>query len=193
MTLMMALVLILAACGSTNDEKSEKGVEDNMEKAEKVEESEIEEVEEDGAISLQLLKIDEEAGATLDTHPLYIELNEMIQEAPELGIPDDFSIEVIDIVDSGTEDAALMFLAINRTPVALKNISFDYTLGHENGEFVWQDVEVELTEEDAGVIQPNHAMPFSLGITAEQEALIDLINADNKVMEMKNADVEFVE
>ncbi len=186
MIFMMALVMILAACSSTNDEKSGKGVEDKVEEAEKVEK------EEDGAISLQLLKIDEEAGATLDTHPLYIELNEMIQEAPELGIPDDFSIEVIDIVDSGTEDAALMFLAINRTPAALTNISFDYTLGHENGEFVWKDFEVELTEEEAGVIQPNHAMPFSLGITAEQEALIDIINYDNKVMELNNADVEIV-
>ena len=94
----------------------------------------------------------------------------MITENPDIGLENDFSIYIVDIVDSGTEDAALLFLGINRLDESIKGITFDYTLGLDDGSFVWEGAEVTLSEEDAGIIQPNHAVPFSLGITPEQES-----------------------
>ena len=170
----------MAGCAS-KDNNREKGAEVKVDK----------EVEQE-ALSLQLLKADEEAGVTIENSEVYKELNRMITEDADMGLANDFSINIIDIVDSGTENASLLFLAINRLDEPMKNITFDYTLGHDNGEYVWEGVKVNLTEQDTGIIQPNHAVPFSLGITPEQEALIDTLEQDNQVVKMDNFKFESV-
>lgn len=170
----LIIILLVAGCAS-KDNNREKGAEVKVDK----------EVEQE-ALSLQLLKADEEAGVTIENSEVYKELNRMITEDADMGLANDFSINIIDIVDSGTENASLLFLAINRLDEPMKNITFDYTLGHDNGEYVWEGVKVNLTEQDTGIIQPNHAVPFSLGITPEQEALIDTLEQDNQVVKMDN-------
>ena len=176
---MMGLALVLAGCN-----ESTKGNEQN-EGEEKVA-NELEQNIEKETLTLQLLKGDEEAGVTIENNEVYKELNRMITENPDIGLENDFSVYIVDIVDSGTENASLLFLGINRLDEPLKEISFDYTLGHENGEFVWENAEVNLSEADAGIIQPNHAMPFSLGITPEQEAIIDTLDDNNQVVKIEN-------
>ena len=172
--LLTVALLLLAGCASKDDNKQQ-GAEEKVDKT----------VEKE-ALSLQLLKADEEAGVTIENSEVYKELNRMITENRDMGLANDFSINIIDIVDSGTENASLLFLAVNRLDEPMKNITFDYTLGHDNGEFVWEGVEVNLTEQDTGIIQPNHAVPFSLSITPEQEALIDTLEQDNQVVKMEN-------
>jgi len=170
----LIVVLLLAGCAS-KDNNREKGAEEKVDKT--VEQQKL---------SLQLLKADEEAGVTIENSEVYKELNRMITENADMGLANDFSINIIDIVDSGTENASLLFLAINRLDEPMKNIKFDYTLGHDNGASVWEGVEVDLSEQETGIIQPNHAVPFSLSITPEQEALIDTLEQDNQVVKMDN-------
>ncbi len=179
MVAMTVFVLILAGCNAANNNN-------------RVDKGEEEPMREEG-ISLQLLKADEEAGVTVENSEVYQELDRMITEDPTIGLENDFSIFIVDIVDSGTEDAALLFLGINRLNESIKNISFDYTLGLDDGRFVWEDVEVSLSEEDAGIIQANHAVPFSLGITPEQEAMIDALEPDNQVVKIENFAFESAE
>lgn len=176
--LLTVVVLLLAGCASKDDNKQQ-GAEEKVDKT-------VEQQVKQETLSFQLLKADEEAGVTIENSEVYKELNRMIKENPDMGLANDFSINIIDIVDSGTENASLLFLAINRLDEPMKNISFDYTLGLDTGEFVWEGVEVNLSEQDTGIIQPNHAVPFSLDITAEQEALIDKIEQDNQVVKMDN-------
>lgn len=185
-TIMMVFALMLAGCNATTSENNRKGDEGKVEQVvgQQVEQKVEKQVEKE-TISLQLLKADEEAGVTMENSEVYKELSRMISENPDIGIDNDFSIYIVDIVDSGTEDASLLFLGINRLDEPIKNISFNYTLGHENGEFVWKDTEVNLSEADTGIIQSHHAIPFTLGITAEQEALIDLLEQDNQVVKIE--------
>ena len=179
MTMMTVFVLMLAGCGEATNKSDEKG--ESEEVREEVEETVVAE-----GITLQLLKADEEAGVTVENSEVYQELDRMITENPDIGLENDFSIYIVDIVDSGTEDAALLFLGINRLDESIKGITFDYTLGLDDGSFVWEGAEVTLSEEDAGIIQPNHAVPFSLGITPEQEAIIDALEQDNQVVKIEN-------
>ena len=179
MTMMTVFVLMLAGCGGATNKSDEKG--ESEEVREEVEETVVAE-----GITLQLLKADEEAGVTVENSEVYQELDRMITENPDIGLENDFSIYIVDIVDSGTEDAALLFLGINRLDESIKGITFDYTLGLDDGSFVWEGAEVTLSEEDAGIIQPNHAVPFSLGITPEQEAIIDALEQDNQVVKIEN-------
>lgn len=81
----------------------------------------------------------------------------------------------------------MLFLGINRLDESLNDISFDYTLGLDDGSFVWEDAEVTLSGENTGIIQPNHAVvPFSLGIAPEPEAIIDSLEQDNQVVKLEN-------
>lgn len=176
----LLVVLLLAGCAS-KDNNREKGAEEKVDKT----------VEQE-TLSLQLLKADEEAGVTIENSEVYKELNRMITENADMGLANDFSINIIDIVDSGTENASLLFLAINRLDEPMKNIKFDYTLGHDNGAFVWEGVEVDLSEQETGIIQSNHAVPFTLSITPEQEAIIDTLEQDNQVVKMDNFKFESV-
>ena len=178
--LLTVALLLLAGCTSKDDNKKQ-GAEEKVDKT----------VEQE-ALSLQLLKADEEAGVTIENSEVYKELDRMITEDADMVLANDFSINIIDIVDSGTENASLLFLAINRLDEPMKNISFDYTLGLDSGENIWEGVEVNLSETDTGIIQPNHAVPFSLGITPEQEALIDTLEQDNQVVKMDNFKFESV-
>ncbi len=184
--LMFSLVFVLAGCnGST------KGYVQHEEE-EKVS-NETEQGVQENALTLQLLKGDEEAGVTIENNEVYKELNRLITENPDIGLEGDFSVYIVDIIDSGTEDASLLFLGINRLDEPLKEVSFDYTLGHTNGEFVWENAEVNLSEEEAGIILPNHAIPFSLGITPEQEAIIDTLDQDAQVVKIENFSFQSVE
>ena len=181
---LLTVALLLAGCASKDDNRKQ-GAEEKVDKT-------VEQQVEEETLSLQLLKTDEEAGVTIENSEVYKELNRMITEDADMGLANDFSINIIDIVDSGTESASLLFLAINRLDEPMKNISFDYTLGLDSGEFIWEGVEVNLSETDTGIIQPNHAVPFSLGITPEQEALIDTLEQDNQVVKMDNFKFESV-
>lgn len=173
LTVAMMLSLILVGCNvfSTGEEAPERS-QGNEE------------------LTLQILRMDEEAGATLENNEFYQVLNDVISENPTMGLPNDFSLQVLDIVDSGANETSLVILAINRLPDPLKNISFDFTLGHEDGEYVWQDLEVVLSEEEVGVIAANGVVPIILDITAEQEALIDRIHQGNQVLEVRNFEFE---
>lgn len=165
-------VLVLAGCNETSSNTADKG------KGEKED------------ISLQISKDAEEIGTTLENSEVYKELNRIITEDPQLGIENDFSIYIIDIVNSGTEDAALLLLGVNRLNEAIKNSSFDYTLGLDDGSLVWDEVEISLSEEQTGIIKKNHAVPFSAYITLEQEAIIDELTQDNQFMKIENFSFE---
>lgn len=117
----------------------------------------------------------------------------MIKADPKMGIPNDFSIQIIDIVDDETS-AAVLFLAINQLPKAVKNISFEYTFGTDSGEYIWKDEEVTLSESEIGIIKPYHVVPYTLAITPEQEEIFFMtLEQDNTVMDIKNFDYELIE
>lgn len=138
-------------------------------------------------LTLQVLKMDEEEGITIDNNDVYKEINEIVNENPDLGIVDDFSIQILDVVENvdGTFDT-LAFLAINRLDEPLKNINFEYTLGNDEGEYVFDGIEIDLTESDVGVIQAHSVVPFYLGVTEEQIELLSTLDQDNSVMEFDN-------
>lgn len=172
MTMMAVFVLIVAGCGEKTNRSGKQGEREAGVKTEDV--------------TLQLLKGDEEAGVTIENSEVYQNLDRIVTENPDIGLEHDFSLSIIDIVDSGTEDAALLFLVVNRLDEAIKNVSFDYTLGRDDGSFVWEGAEVIFTEEDMGVIQANSAVPLQLGITPEQEAIIDTLERDNQIVKIEN-------
>ena len=121
--MMMLATLILTGCNMSD------GAEGGLKK----------ETKDPQPLTLQVLKMDEEAGITLDNNDVYKEISEIVSENPDLGIVNDFSIQILDVVENvdGTYDT-LAFLAINRLDEPLKNINFEYTLGNDEDDICFR-------------------------------------------------------
>ena len=172
-------VLVLSACGKTdnNDEKPNE--------ADKTEADSTNSSETDGSeqgLKLQVLKGDEEAGATIENHSLYQELDNIIKENPSIGEVDDFSVYVVNTIHDDQGNSKLVLLGVNRLPASIKNIEFNYTLGNKDNEFVWEKQQVKLNEKEAGILEVNSAVPIVLPITEAQEALLKTLDQENQVM-----------
>lgn len=127
-------------------------------------------------LTLQLTKVDEENGSTLESD-IYKEINQLIEENPDMGTENDFSVFTVDIFNSDA-GRSLVLLGINRTPLELTNISFDLNLGSAE-EFVLEAQPVHLSEEEMGVFPVDGVMPFVIDISNEQaEALLSINSAD---------------
>lgn len=143
-------------------------------------------------LTLQLTKTDEEAGIAIETDSVYSELNNFILENPNHGEPDDLSIYVVNTLEN-EEGNHLVLFAINRLGEPVKNISFNYTLGIDEDELLFDSEPVMLSEEEFGQIEVNHAMPFTLAVDEEQLDIMSRITDENQIVEFDNVDLEFVE
>src|SRR5699024_451826 len=114
-------------------------------------------------------------------HNIYSKLDEIIKENPDIGVEGDFSVFVVNSIYDDEGNAKLLMLAINRLTNPIKNLSFNYTLGTEDGEYVFENQPVTMDEQTAGVLQPNSTFPLVLPITPEQDEVLKKINGDNQV------------
>lgn len=192
--------MILVGCSGESEEESPKedtknnSGEDTTETVEQDTETDGSEGESDMSnLTLQVLKSDEANGLTLENNDLYKELTRVINENPTIGTPNDFSMQTVNSVNKGQENAAYIFLAINRTDVAMKNVAFNFTMGNKDGEMIWENEKIGLSEDTAGVLQPNSAVPVIIPLTAEQETRIGDLTSDNTVLELSNFQYEEAE
>src|SRR5699024_112601 len=84
------------------------------------------------------------------------------------------------------ENPQILCLVINRLSYPIKNLAFDYTLGTQDGEYVFDELHVTMDEETAGVLQPNSTFPLVLPITPEQDEVLQTINEDNQLVKVEN-------
>lgn len=179
--LLVAIVFVLSACEMNQDEDKHK-----------VDESVpvLDDEEGKGNLVLQVSKADEKAGITIETNNIYKELNKLVQENPKIGALNDFSLYIVDTIRDESNNARLLLLGINRLPVAIKNVSFEYTLGNQQGDYVWKDEPVVLSEEQTGILQVNSAIPIVLSLSEEQETILQTLNEDNQTVEIANFNYE---
>lgn len=179
---MLAIVLMLVAC---NGNSTETGKDENADDASETNATE-DKMNDKEQLTLQVLKADEEAGATIENHTIYNELNKLIQDNPDIGQVNDFSLYTVNTIHNEEGETKLVLLGINRLPMPIKNIAFDFTLGNDQGEYIWKQQEVTMSEDSAGTLQTNGAFPIILPLSSEQEELLKSLNEDNQVMEIEN-------
>lgn len=132
-------------------------------------------------LKIQLQKYDQGEFTNPGAEQFYSGLQEWAAENPDGGIEQDFSIQVLGV----TADSSMLFVAINRFGVPVKNVSFVYSLGLRSGEWIWNRVRIHLSEDQVGVIMPDRAMPFLIDLSPEQEALFDRMTERNQVGELE--------
>ncbi|WP_405100729.1 hypothetical protein [Oceanobacillus sp. FSL H7-0719] len=194
--------LLLTGCNEAKDreireEDNEVIENENMDEEESAVENveNEEEVQEEGfdentELTLQVTRWDEQSGVTLDSE-IYTVINQLLSETPDAGMPNDFSVYTVDIYSSEA-GRSLVLLGINRTPVEMTNISFDFSLGSQE-EFVLENYPVSLTEEEMGVFSPNGVMPFIIEISDEQAESLLSITQPEVLLSIDNFEFEEME
>jgi hypothetical protein len=132
-------------------------------------------------LKIQLQKYDEGGITDPGAEELYSGLEKWAAENPDGGIEQDFSIQVLGV----TANSSMLFVAINRLGVPVKNVSFVYSLGLRSGEQIWYRIRILLSEDQMGAIMPDRAMPFLVDLSPEQEALFDRMTESNQVGELE--------
>lgn len=190
--LLMSLIII-SGCSSENDEV-EGDLEGQQEEEEEVvadpeTEESANDLETNGKLSLQVLKMDEEAGVTIENSDIYSGLESIIAKDPTIGASDDFTVRTIDIYN--TEDGAmLILLGINRLGTSIKNVSFELTLGNDSGDYVWEEDPVMLSQDKTGVIEHNSAIPILRNLSEEEVELLKTMDESNIEILVENFDFE---
>lgn len=175
------VAILLVGCNISIEKQQKTTDEENVKKN-----------KEQQALTLQVLKVDEENGVTVEDGT-YQELSGLLEANPTIGVADDFSIHALDLKKTEDGRSVMLFLGINRLEKGIKDITLEYTLGVETEgtlKYIFNREEIILPAQYAGVIQPNHAIPFTLPLTQEGEELLKLLTKENKVMKIDNATYE---
>lgn len=196
----LIFVLLLFGCGSSTNEIEQEQQEETMEVNDSSEEVSKEEsstensvTEGKGDLTLQILKVDEEAGVSIDDHELYQALQAEIAADPKMGDENDFSLLPYNVVQYEDGSKGIVFLAINRLNEPIRNLTFELTFGHQDGEYIFEDYVVDLPEDYMGVLEADGAVPFFLDISDEDEALFERLTPENVYIEMSNFGIDFAE
>ncbi|SDZ50799.1 hypothetical protein SAMN05421736_11550 [Evansella caseinilytica] len=144
-------------------------------------------------LQLVVRPVDEEAGYTLENSPLYQQLNDMIEENADVGVPNDFGVQVVNLATDEQGNTLLTFLAVNRTNVSMKNMTFSFSMGSTDGEMLWENEPIRLDESIDGVLPPYTAIPLMLYVTPDMEEVFSKLNDENVVMNIEDFDYEVAE
>ena len=190
-------VLFLSACtdGDTEEVESDSGQTEKT--TEQVEESNGQSEGNQGEVedlTLQVTKVDEEAGVTIENSEIYQELNEFVKENSKFGTPNDFSLLSVSMAEDPDGNHQMLFLGVNRIGTPVKNVKFELTIGSTEGDMVWENIPITLDEENAGVLENNAALPIFLPVTSQEQIdVMRTISQENVVMEISNFNFETVD
>lgn len=181
--LVLSLLLLLTACSETSSKMK-------VEVGNKRESASAHKTVEKKPLTLQVTKTDASKGVTIENNQFYQSVNKMLKKNPTLGSDNRFGLYSLDIYSTQTGQKMFIFLAVNRIHKPIKNVSFDFTLGTKDGEYIWKKFKLQITEDKIGVFQPQSAIPVQLPLTEEQYALANSINKENYVMKLENLKFE---
>jgi len=181
---------VFTGCSSSTSEDSELDEEELDENDTK--HSEHDDYGENDDLILQLTKRDLKAGITKEAEK-YQQIREALRENPKLGVENEFNFFTINV--GHTEKGQKLLLAgINRFPKPVQNVSFDFTLQSEDGEYVvFEDMPIHLTESEMGTFQPNGVMPVFLDLSSEQYEQYKRIDPEEAKLELNNFEYEIGE
>ncbi|WP_018932446.1 hypothetical protein [Gracilibacillus lacisalsi] len=141
-------------------------------------------------LKLQVTKVDEEQGITIENNEMYSQLNEVIKADPKAGFPNDFSVYPRDLVYNEDGGISILFLGVNRLDAPIQSIYFQLTLGKQNDNYIFENKPVTLHEEEFGKIETDSAVPFLLDVNPEDEEIFMDLTEENIDIRLDHTEVE---
>lgn len=174
--------------GNVTEEKNEQIMNDEDEKGD---DEVVNEIKKD--LTLHVMKVDEEAGISLENSEFYQAIKEVIESDPQMGDPNDISLFPYSVIEKADGQPAVLFLMINRLGKPIQNIVFDFTFGNQEGEYIYDDMEVELPEEVMGILDDDGVTPLLLDIDEADVELFLSLEQEDIFMELDNVGIDFIE
>lgn len=144
-------------------------------------------------LTLQVIKVDEEAGITIQNSEFYQALLEVVESDPQMGDQGDISLYPYSVMEMDDGENSALFLVINRLGKPIKNFVFDFTFGSQDGEYIYEQMEVDLPEEFMGVLEDAGVIPILLDIDETDIDLFLSLEQEDIFMELDNVGIDFVE
>lgn len=197
LVLLVGTTFILFGCGKEYNEKDNN--QDNVAIEKDSKENEVDEKgdgdmvnEEKADLTLHVMKVDEDAGITLENSEFYQAVSEVVESDPQMGDSNDLSLFPYSVIEKADGQPAVLFLMINRLGKPIQNIVFDFTFGNQE-EYIYDDMEVELTEEVMGILAADGVTPLLLDIDEADVDLFLSLEQEDIFMELDNVGIDFIE
>lgn len=110
-----------------------------------------------------------------------------------MGDANDLSLYPYSVIEKEDGGNAALFLVINRLGKPIENLIFDLTLGNQNDEYVYENMEVDLPGEVIGVLDHNGVIPILLDIEEQDIDLFLTLEQDNIHLQLDNVGIDFKE
>lgn len=140
-------------------------------------------------LTLQVLKSDKDKGITIENHDMYKGLNELIQNNPDIGVKNDFGVFSTGTY-SDSKQTYYIFLGVNRTNATFKNVQFKLSMGSKDGKMILDNVPIQLTEQEAGEIPPNVAVPIIVPENPKIAEQLDQLTKNNTIIQLNDTKYE---
>lgn len=195
-SILIFTALFMVGCGGQPDDQSEQTndnetvIEDNVSYEQGGENMEQNDNE---ALTLQVLKQDEDEGITIENNEIYQVIQETVDEDPYMGDENDLSLYPFDIVEYEDETSSLLFLVINRLDNPIRNLIFTLTFGNNEGDYIFEDHVVDLPEDYLGVLDKNGVVPILVDIEGDHRDLFDSLTQENVYLNLDDVGIDFVE
>lgn len=144
------------------------------------------------AVTLQVLKMDQDIGLTLTNNEFYEEMKTVVEADPFMGEEGQFSLFPYSIVDNDTDTSAMLVLLINRLNKPIRSVSFDVTLGNNDKEYVFKETKVDLSEDYLGILDKDAVVPVFLQVEKQAADLFYTLDPNDMLLRLDNFTAEFV-
>ncbi len=144
------------------------------------------------AVILQVLKMDKDIGLTLTNNEFYEEMQTVVEADPLMGKENQFTLFPYSIVDNDEDTSAMLVLLINRLNKPIQSVSFDVTLGNNDGEYVCNKTNIDLPEAYLGVLETDGVVPVFLQVEKNAADVFYTLDPNDMLLELENFQAEFV-
>ena len=144
-------------------------------------------------LKLHVLKVDEEAGVTVENNEFYQAVLEIVEADPKMGAANDFSLYPYSVLENKDGEPSLLCFIINRLEKPIKNLSFNFTFGNQDGEYIFDSNEVRLPNEYLGNLDKDALAPILLTMNKEDVDLFYTIDEHNVYVKMDDFGIDFIE
>ncbi|WP_414840170.1 hypothetical protein [Carnobacterium sp. TMP28] len=118
-------------------------------------------------------KADLENGFTVENDPVLQGIEERMNQAEKIGLPNDVAIHFTGMVLNETDKMQAIFILVNLTDVRMKNINMTISFSNTMNDVILDESPFFLSEDRFGVFELNTAMPIYIEIPEESKTIFN--------------------
>lgn len=137
-------------------------------------------------LTFKIPKQNSDKGQTIENNKLMASLKQLVDENPSIGFENDVTVLYSQLHEKSENQLLAYFFIINRTNIAMENLSFVFNYGNTDGEKVWDREQYRISSEVFGTFEPFTVIPMTMEVPAGKEELFLSITEKNTQTSIEN-------